>query len=279
MSYQQFRPNSYSIIPLVVKNLLIINALFLLATWGFANKVDLNDLLGLHHPFSEKFQPFQFVTYMFMHADTHHLISNFITLWIFGSIVENYWGPKRFLTYYIITGIGAACIHYLIVCYQMQPTVEMANAYIANPTLESFHSLVDSGDLKFFTYEMLANFNENIPTYFNKAIEAHNYNEAIQISVDYMHTYKIDYLNTPTIVGASGSVFGVLLAAGMLFPNNTPFIIPIQMKWIVIMYGAGEVFAGYANKPNDHVAHFAHLGGMLIGFILIKYWKKRNNFY
>ena len=117
MSYQQFRPNSFNILPLVVKNLLIINGLLFLSTLAMETQfgIDLGNILGLHFPLSNDFRPYQLITYMFMHGSFMHLFFNMFALWMFGNTLENYWGPKRFLTYYLITGIGAAFCHYAIV--------------------------------------------------------------------------------------------------------------------------------------------------------------------
>ncbi len=280
MSYQQYRPNSFNVLPLVVKNLLIINGLFFLATYALSNQIDLADKLGLHYPFSEKFQIYQVITYMFMHGGLMHLVFNMFALWMFGNTLENYWGPKRFLTYYIITGIGAAVCHYTVVYFQVQPTLDIVNVYISNPSGEAFQAFLNSEHFKLTSMEMLNHYNDNIPTYFNQAVAANNNTEALRISVDYMQSFKTDFLNAPVVIGASGSVFGILLAFGMLFPNTMLYVyfaIPVKAKWFVVIYGAMELFSGIANSATDNVAHFAHLGGMLFGFILILYWKKKSN--
>jgi membrane associated rhomboid family serine protease len=281
MSNEYSRPNNFSVLPLVVKNLLIINGLFYLATLTAETQgVDLSDLLGLHFPFSEKFKSYQFITYMFMHGSFMHLFFNMFALWMFGNTLENLWGPKRFLTYYIITGIGAAIIHYSVVYFQTQPTLDFINTYIANPSLENFQLFLKSEHFKMTSQEMLDHFNSTIPTLYNQAINSNDAQHALQISIDYMHVYKADFLNAPIVVGASGSVFGILLAFGMLFPNTLLYVyfaIPIKAKWFVILYGAMELFSGLKGSPDDNVAHFAHLGGMLFGFILIKYWQKKSN--
>lgn len=283
MSYEQYRPNSFSVLPLVVKNLLIINALFFLATVVMQSQgIDLSDQLGLHYPLSEKFRPYQFITYMFMHGSFMHLFFNMFALWMFGNTLENLWGPKRFLTYYLITGIGAAIIHYIVVFFETQSTMDFINAYIDSPSLETFQLFLNSENFKMGSPEMVEHFNDMIPTAYNHAITDNNAAQALQISVDYMRLYKADFLNAPVVVGASGSVFGILLAFGMLFPNTLLYIyfaIPIKAKWFVILYGALELFSGLKGSPDDNVAHFAHLGGMLFGFILIKYWQKKSNRY
>ncbi|MFY9311307.1 MAG: rhomboid family intramembrane serine protease [Bacteroidia bacterium] len=231
MSYQQYRPNSFNLLPVVVKNLLIINGLFFLGTLSAERAgVDLADILGLHYPLSESFRPYQLITYMFMHGNFMHLFFNMFALWMFGNTLENVWGPKRFLTYYLLTGIGAAICHYTIVHFEMQHAMDLINS-------------------------------SGLPL-----------EEAVMMQRDVM--------NAPVVVGASGSVFGILLAFGMMFPNTLLYIyfaIPIKAKWFVMLYGAAELFSGLKGAPGDNVAHFAHLGGMLFGFILIKYWQKKSN--
>ncbi len=279
MSYQQYRPQSFNILPPVVKNLLIINGLFYLATLVFGTQfgLDLTDKLGLHYFAASDFQPYQLITYMFMHGSFMHLFFNMFALWMFGNTLENYWGPKRFLTYYLITGVGAAICHYTILYFQIQPTLEFVNNYITNPSLNEFQTFLSSTDLKLTTQTAIDHYNELIPTTYNAALSTNNANEALRISVEYMQMYKTDFLNSPVIVGASGSVFGILLAFGMLFPNTMLYIyfaIPIKAKWFVMLYGAAELYSGISNSPGDNVAHFAHLGGMLFGFILMKIWQK-----
>ncbi len=279
MNYQQYRPNSFNVLPLVVKNLLIINVLFFLATMAFTSQIDLSDKLGLHYPLSDKFQPYQIITYMFMHGGFMHLFFNMFALWMFGNTLENYWGPKRFLIYYILTGIGAALCHYAVVYFQIRPTMDVINGYLANPTPQAFTDFLNSQTFT-MTSEMVDHYNETIPTLFNEAMQSNNNETALRVSMDYMQTYKQDFLNAPVVVGASGSVFGILLAFGMLFPNTLLYVyfaIPIKAKWFVVLYGAIELFSGIANSPTDNVAHFAHLGGMLFGVLLIFYWKKKSN--
>ncbi|MFL5763407.1 MAG: rhomboid family intramembrane serine protease [Bacteroidia bacterium] len=275
----QYRPTSLNILPPVVKNLFIINGLFLLATYVLGKQgINLEDKLGMHFIFSEKFQPYQLVTYMFMHADRAHLISNMITLWIFGSFVENYWGPRRFLTYYLLTGMGAACIHYFVEYYHsIRPVLQFINSYPGYKDPAEF--------ISFFRTLPGIGFSEHMQTitasYDSLLVAGHSTPQMGQLAHEIVQQYKIDFCNTPVIIGASGSVFGILLAFGMLFPDSTPFLLlPIKGKWIVLMYGLTELAASIANAPGDNVAHFAHLGGMFFGFILIKYWRhRRNNLY
>jgi len=229
-----YRPGNFSELPEVVKNLLILNGLFFLATVSLSNLgIDLVKILGLHQFQSTDFRPHQLITHLFMHGNFTHLFFNMFALWMFGKILENVWGSKRFLIYYMITGIGAASIHLLISQYQI---ISISN---------------------------------QIPEMVNLAVEG-RYNPSIPISK------KLTQLIITPTVGASGAVFGLLLAFGMLFPNALLYLyfaIPIKAKYFVIGYGLIELYAGISNNPADNVAHFAHLGGMIFGFFLIKYWK------
>lgn len=226
-----FRPSGFSVLPTVVKNLLIINVLFFLATIAceMVLHIDLTDYLGLHYIGASGFQPYQLVTYMFMHGSFAHLFFNMFALWMFGNTLENIWGPNRFLLFYFICGVGAGLVQELVQYIQYVTTLQ---------------------------------------DYDNVRIAA---NQVIPMS---------QYLNMLTTVGASGAVYGILLAFGMMFPNSTLYIyfaIPIKAKWFVIIYGVIELFSGFTSV--DNVAHFAHLGGMLFGLILILYWKKKGNLY
>ena len=220
----QFRPQGFSILPLVVKNLLIINGIFFLATiaMDMVWHVDLAQYLGLHYIGASDFQPYQFVTYMFMHGSFGHLFFNMFALWMFGNAIENAWGPKRFLFFYMVCGIGAGLTQELVQYIQLNDIVQ--------------------------NYEYVRLNNRSIP-------------------VD-------EYLNMLTTVGASGAVYGILLAFGMMWPNSRIylyFLIPIKTKWFVLIYGLLELFSGFSSI--DNVAHFAHVGGMVFGLLLILYWK------
>lgn len=218
--------------PTVTKNLIIINALLFLGTLVAERYgIDLNEFLGLHFFLADKFNPAQLFTYMFMHGGWSHLFFNMFAVWMFGRVLEQVWGPKRFLFYYILCGIGAGIV---------QEVVQL----IHYETVLSGYANVDLGS-------------RIVP--------------------------MADYLNMMVTVGASGAVYAILLAFGMLFPNQELFIIPfpfpIKAKYFVIGYAVLELYLGFSNNANDNVAHFAHLGGMIFGFILIMYWRKksRNN--
>lgn len=277
---QQIRPRGFRILPPVVKNLLILNGLFFLATIVIESVygIDLIDYLGLHYFASEKFQPYQFITYMFMHSGFTHILFNMFALWMFGNALENLWGPKRFLFYYFVTGIGAALVHYIVYFFQINPTLQAMNAFLSDPSFTNLQSFVQSHEFHVSEYsgQIWRQFLEFKQDYSALAFNEDN-RHALQNAVTFISDYKEYYLNLPNVVGASGAVFGILLAFGMLFPNAIIYLyfaIPIKAKWFVLIYGAIELYAGIANT-GDNVAHFAHLGGMIFGFFLIKYWKKR----
>jgi membrane associated rhomboid family serine protease len=278
MTGNQFRPGGFSLLPPVVKNLLIINGLAFLAYISLLRigTTDLNDLFGLHYLGSEEFQPYQLITYMFMHGGWAHIFFNMFALWMFGSALENYWGPKKFIIYYLITGVGAALIHYGVLYFELKPTLVQINSFISDPSISGFKEFVES---KYFirTQEIDLNFEIFRKTYNDLLLV--DQGRALEKAITYMQVYRIDLLNAPVVVGASGSVFGLLLAFGMTFPNALIYVffaIPVKAKWFVIIYGVLELYLGISNNPGDNVAHFAHLGGMIFGFILIKLWKKKD---
>ncbi|MBA3899436.1 MAG: rhomboid family intramembrane serine protease [Bacteroidetes bacterium] len=277
------RPTGFNVLPPVIKNLLIINGLFFLATIIFQSRlhIDLIDIFGLKIPLAPDFEPYQIITYMFMHGGFGHLFFNMFALWMFGNVLENHWGPKRFIIYYLVTGIGAAATHYLVLYYvELAPTINAVNAFLDSPSNEAFLQFVNSEHFKITSTEIMNNFNEFRPKY-NSLLQQGETYDALNKAVRFAAEYKMNFYNAPNVVGASGSVFGLLLAFGMLFPNQVIYLyfaIPIKAKYFVILYGGISLYAGFADKATN-VAHFAHLGGMIFGFILIMLWKKRQNYF
>ena len=270
---QQYSPAGFSLLPPVVKNLLIINGLFFLATNSFESAfgIDLANLLGLHYFQSELFKPYQFVTYMFLHANVSHIFFNMFALWMFGYLLENVWGSKRFLTYYIITGIGAAIVQTFVNWLDISSIQAAAQTYSITPSLDSFIGFVRHNFPQYYDSQ------GTIRTFIDQWSLSRNSPGFISQSLDYTSQLIKLQMDVPTI-GASGAVYGILLAFGMMFPNMLVFIyflFPIKAKWIVLLYGAIELFSGISRNPSDNVAHFAHLGGMIFGFFLIVYWKKK----
>ena len=243
-----------SSIPPIVKNLIIINALIFLATQIDAFRVPMFRYLALYYPESPFFMPHQFFTHMFMHGGFMHLFFNMYALWIFGSPLERTWGPKRFLTFYIITGIGASLIYCLVQWIQMMGY----ESSMAPEALSYMKSMInDSG----FINDVLDKRVQGLRSVFPGVADSW-------------------YLAITTpMVGASGAIFGVLLGFGMLFPNVVlQLIIPpvrLKAKYFVMIYGALELYLSI-QQPGDSVAHVAHVGGLIFGYILIRLWKKQN---
>ncbi|MBO2524502.1 MAG: rhomboid family intramembrane serine protease [Bacteroidetes bacterium] len=258
----EIRAGGFNILPTVVKNLLIINGLFFLAKIVLASKFDLDAVFGLHYFAASDFHVWQIITYMFMHGDFGHLFFNMFALWMFGASVENAWGERRFLCYYLITGIGAAMIHYLIIYFQIHSSLALIDAFLAAPSVDTFSQLanVDRINQAAIAQNLLY-------------LQAHP--SAVMEFVPQMEEFRETFLNSFNIIGASGSVFGLLLAFGMMYPNAeiyVYFLLPIKAKWFVVIYGALELLYGVLGSA-DGVAHFAHLGGMLFGFLLIMAWR------
>lgn len=243
-----FRPSSSSIPP-VVKNLIIINVIMLMATYVLNMRgIDLPSILGLRYFQSPEFRPYQLVTHMFMHGGFTHLLFNMFALWMFGRVLESVWGPKRFFIYYFVTGLGAAVLHSFVNFIEFQ--------HLASKMTPENVQMVLSQGTEIFN-------------------QGKNFSDPDAGKLNLM-------LNIPT-VGASGAVFGILLGFGMLFPNTQLMLlfppIPIKAKYFVMGYGAIELYLGIT-QPGGNIAHFAHLGGMLFGFFMIKYWNRNTtNFY
>ena len=194
---------------------------------------------------------------------------------MFGNVLENVWGPKRFLIYFLVTGIGAALIHYVVFYFEISPVLSAISDFLNNPSNENIHAFIDSSNMKIGSYEMQNHFNEFVRDY--NAVISTNPGRAIQLAMNFMTQYRIDFLNAPVVIGASGAVFGILLAFGMMFPNAMLYIffaIPMKAKYFVILYGAIELFSGFYDTTSN-IAHFAHLGGMIFGYFLIIYWRKK----
>lgn len=277
MSYQEYRPSSFSILPLAVKNLLIINGILWLANTVFHEQLGLsvNELLGLYFPTAEQFAPYQFITHLFLHGNFMHLFSNMFALWMFGSVLENYWGPKRFLIFYFVTGLGAALIHTGWTWVELENTRKLFDHYLNAPGLYEFAALIQDNSIP-LTEAFKSQMNGFISEWGASKNDPMMLSKSIEIAASLKEEVLKFKSSIPT-VGASGAVFGVLLAFGMMFPNTLIYVffaIPIKAKYFVIIYGFFELYSGISNNPSDNVAHFAHLGGMLFGFLLIKYWKK-----
>lgn len=212
----------------IVLNLIIINSLVYLAGMLLSSRFPpgtIEDLFALHHYKSDVFRPYQLVTHMFLHGGFTHLLFNMLALWMFGVVLERVWGPKRFLTFYLICGVGAGL-------------AQMGNYMYDYWDIDHTKLIIDQ------------------------------FTEA---------QYQLSMRNNAT-VGASGAIMGVVAAFGYLFPNTQLFIIPIpfpvKAKWAIPGIIALDVFGGISRAANDNIAHFAHVGGALIGFLIVLYWNR-----
>ena len=234
----KYRPSSF---PPVIKNLLIINVLVWLAQITLDSQFHLTEKLSLYpvipaelqhllakeYPGAPHFEPYQIATHMFSHSPSLfiHIIFNMLALWMFGRVLENLWGPKRFLLFYFACGVGAAACHLLMQYFRSEQLLQAVLSEDANRMAKYAGALAPA-------------------------------------------------------LGASGAIMGIFAAFGYLFPN-TPLLImpipfPIKAKWAVIAAAAIDLFGGVANVSGDNVAHFAHLGGAITGFIIVLIWNKTN---
>lgn len=278
MSYQQFSPMRWQILPPVVKNLLIINGILFLATVVLNEKIglDLTRYLGLHFPLSELFRPHQVFTHLFMHGSLMHLFSNMFALWMFGNVLENVWGGKRFFIFYLVTGVGAAVIHTLATWYDIAQLQGYVDAFAMNPDPEAFKQLFIT-HYQYLKESDIIGANSILGEWIMNPGNRFLTDEAVRFAQVIVERKS----DIPT-VGASGAVFGVLLAFGMMFPNTIIYLyfaIPIKAKYFVMLYGLFELYSGIQSSPGDNVAHFAHLGGMLFGYLLIRSWRSNRNPY
>lgn len=270
----EFRPGRFEILPLVIKNLLIINGLVFLAQTTFErlnpDHADmLDNLFALHYWGSDLFRPYQLITHLFMHGSWSHVFMNMFTLWMFGATLENIWGPKRFLVFYMICGLGAAFCHMGVLTYENMNLVHDAHRFLNDPTYNNFALLDRKYDLN------------SGPFLLQGTKEALYYTpnpETINTAKAFVVRFVEAYRNGGT-VGASGAVFGILFAFGYLFPNNyiyLYFLFPIKAKYLIGGMIILELISGIQNTAGDNVAHFAHLGGVLFSYLLLRVWNRKN---
>ncbi len=274
-----YRPRQFSLLPTAVKNILIINGIFFLATFVFqsAYHIDLAEYLGLFFPANNHFHVWQFVTYMFMHASIDHIFFNMLSFWMFGSVLENVWGTKRFLLFYFFTGIGAALCNIGANYYTYFHLQQTVADFLNHPSPIALQDLISKN--KLIEFSPFLNSNQGVlNSWLNDSANPTLLNDVKSVLGEYQNHLGIaDERFAGPMVGASGAVFGVLFAFGYLFPNTmiyVYFFIPLRAKYFVMIYGAIEFFSAWRSVPGDSVAHIAHLGGMLFGFFLIYYWNK-----
>ena len=253
----------------MVRAIIVINVIvFIVQSMNEGYKTQIWEYCSLYYFTSEKFYPFQLVTSMFVHADIGHIFSNMLGLFFLGPILEKFWGEKKFLFFYFFTGIGAGIFYMGLKYYDYHHLELLANNFIENP--------------------IMVNFQKFITTYYSEnQIDSSVYSQAtpqdlIQLKPQIKELLN-STLNTP-LMGASGAGFGIMAAFALLFPNTELMLMfipfPIKAKYLVTFYALYEIYSGLHKMPGDNVAHFAHIGGMIFAFILIKIWgRDRQSFY
>ena len=250
------------------KNILIINGIIFILSDFIGLRTYIIENFGMRYFHSENFQPYQILTYMWVHAGFGHLFGNMFSVLVFAPILEKVWGSKKFLIFYLVTGIGAGILYSGINYYENYSFEVKVKSYEQNPSPESFRKLVINNSSEYYNqlYDFIDSYEQN----------RSNSNDNLSIA------YANDLLKVKSdvpMVGASGAVFGILLAFAMLFPNMKLMLlfppIPVKAKYLVLVYGIYELWSEINRMPGDNIAHFAHLGGMLIGYLILIYWKRK----
>ena len=258
----------------VVRNILIANIIVFVLQQMMSGS-NFTAIMSLWKFGSDNFAPYQFFTYMFAHGGFGHILFNMLGLIFLGPLLEQFWGPKRFLTFYLVTGIGAGILYNAIEFVQVNKVKQEVAAYIANPDPEAFNRLVANND-----------------TYLNPEVYEFVDRYAKDPENDYLEEQTIRFareffnakLNIGSMLGASGAIYGILMAFGLLFPNTELMLlippIPVKAKYLVLVLGGIALYSSINRNPDDVTAHIAHLGGMIFAFIMIKIWQRgKDRFY
>ena len=230
----------------LIMHLVIINVIFFFSTFIFGNIV--YDLFALHYFENEKFEYWQLLSHMFMHGNINHILFNMFGLWMFGSPLEKMWGKNKFLFFYISAGLGAAALQ-MIMYYVQFSSISDQIIQLGYGT-DSLNKLLNEG------------------LYDPRILEVVNESDLIDLIRNY----------NSSMVGASGAIYGILVAFALIFPNSELFILflpfPIKAKFLVPILILGDIFFGFSSYSVGPIAHFAHIGGALTGFLIMWYWKK-----
>jgi len=276
----EFRPGSFQILPVIIKNLIIINGLVFLAQYTFDGLSPYGGIaigpvsngFALHHLLSPLFKPWQLFTHLFMHGSIMHLLGNMFVLWMFGSVLENLWGPTRFLMFYLLCGMGAALLHLGFLYGENYNLLADFESYKSAPSVQKYLNFIDN-------FSLQHSYDGQLVYRIGRAWAAEPGNMQLAEQAMIVMTEYVDIsLRQPTL-GASGAVFGCLAAFAYLFPNTYVylyFFVPIKVKWFVGFYLVFELIMAVNNSAGDNIARWAHLGGALVGFLLVYFWNKTN---
>ena len=275
----------------VVKNLLVINIVVFILQKLLGN-LYFTELVSLWPIGSENWKPYQFFSYMFAHGDFGHILFNMIGLIFLGPMLEHFWGPKRFLTFYLVTGIGAGVLYGGIEYVKNKRVERAADQFVSQPTPQKYLEFVND----------FLDFRESKSGIPYDALFRRGYSQqgVLDLADKYEGNPENDFLeqqaiqvvkdknwleqNLGLMLGASGAIYGILMAFGLLFPNTELMLIfppiPVKAKYLVLVLGGIALYSGFSSNPEDNTAHFAHLGGMIFAFIMIKIWQQgRDRFY
>ncbi|MFN8352726.1 MAG: rhomboid family intramembrane serine protease [Flavobacteriales bacterium] len=247
----------------VITNLILINVL--VHVLRSTLMPDLAEQFGLYAIGSPNFRPWQLVTHMFLHADIGHLFGNMFGLFMFGTSLEHLWGPKRFLSYYLLTGLGAAALQLGVNAWEHHAHMEVLAAYG-----------ISEADVRGLSVPGItdADWRAGLMALYEKA------GVRDQLQADILGDQVLAAVGdlVGKMIGASGAVFGVLIGFGMMLPNEIIYapglLIPLKAKYVVALYGIIELLQGVHPMSGDSVAHYAHLGGLIFGFFIVRHWKR-----
>jgi membrane associated rhomboid family serine protease len=290
-----YQPQQFSILPPAVKNLLIINIILFIACIVFQNtiKLDLSDYLALHTLKSPNFNWWQFITYQFMHGDAGaanvdfqsslmHIFSNMFALYMFGSVLENYWGWQKFICFYLLCGVVAAICHLLVLNYQHSVLIDAYQSFVANPTWAQYKGVIAKNNFHLYNTQGTDVIQQHLTDWAN----APQSTEFATLGDRLLHTYIYGVADAQGFkgiigektVGASGAVFGILGAFAFLFPNNyiyLYFAIPVKVKYAIAGYALFEFIGAFRFVKGDNIAHVAHLAGLAAGLVIVFIWQRR----
>ena len=250
-----------------VKLLLLLNV----AVFFLQDRFIPVEQFALFNFLSPNFRVWQLLTHMFMHNGGWHLFGNMLSLFFFGAALENRWGTQRFLIFYLVCGLGASLMYSGVRSYEIHQIAAAAERYADQPTALGLARFTES-------YGQNYDFSPAV-----QALRNNPHDQSLIKATVQAVAQLVEAIRDSPMLGASGAVFGILFAFGYLYPNTEIYLylaLPIKAKYFVSLYGLYELYQGFQRVPGDNVAHFAHLGGMLFAFILLKYWERtRADFY
>lgn len=257
-----------------VKHLLIINVIMFIGTYALRNEELFYSLFALFYPKSELFQPWQIITHMFMHGNLQHILFNMLALWMFGTAVEQVFGKKKFIFFYISSGLGAVLLTFIVYYIQVTPLVnEISTLGLPN---EMVNKIISLDIVRDGMYQGTILGQKMEPLFLEYGQDMNVLNQDT-----FKALFDLNVKTSGSMVGASGAIMGILVAFGMLFPNSKLMLIflpiPIKAKYFIPGIIALDLFSalsGVSVFSPSNTAYVAHIGGALTGFLMMYFWKK-----